>query len=213
MQLHFSKFNPLRRRSQTQSNKPMKLTTKIETKIERFSELLQGIVGSWVEAGKLLVEMIEEDVHVKDRIMERLPGLSPGVLTQLEAVGRGVLHERLLTAGGHGMNALKRMPYSDQVKHLEAPVEMVVENGDSTDVLLVSVENLTSQQAAQVFASDHIRTTGEQKAWLVSKRMKSAKPMIEGSPAWHIKAGRVIFHQGASFTAGELASILTQVTK
>ncbi len=192
----------------------MKISKSMEQKIERFALLVKGIVQGWMEAGKALVEMIDEDPQAFDKIREKYPQLSVGMLVQLEAVGRGVLHEKLLTASGPGPNALRRMPYSSQVKLLEVPVELVVENEQGTDTLLVDVHNLTSRQASQVFAEDHVRSQGEQKAWLVAQRTKAMKGGTPTqAPAWVIRSGRVFFNEAASFSAGELATIITQLTK
>ena len=73
--------------------------------------------------------------------------------------------------------------------------------------------DLTKEQANQVFAPGRIRTEGEQKAWIMQQRSMAAKPVASNVPAWTIRSGRVVFQQGASLSAGELATIITQLTK
>jgi hypothetical protein len=72
---------------------------------------------------------------------------------------------------------------------------------------------MTTGQARQVFGNGRIRTEGEQKAWLIDRASKAAKPVGSNISAWKIKAGRVEFQAGATLSAGELATIITQLTR
>lgn len=191
----------------------MKLTKKIEDKIQEFGEQLGRAAQSWVEAGKILVEILDDDPQSMDRILEAYPTITHSALVQLEAVGRGVLDERLLTTSTPGGRALRRMPISVQRRFLNECVDLVVETQEGTDVLLVATDNLTPKQTRQVFSSQHCRTPAEQKAWLVENRPKRARNIGEATPAWTVKGSRVVFLEGASLSAGELATIITQITR
>jgi len=80
--------------------------------------------------------------------------------------------------------------------------------------LLVDVKNLTRDQARQVFAKGRIRSDGEQKAFLVEQQSVARRlTKTTEIPAWRIKNGRVVFEKGATLSAGELATIITQITK
>jgi hypothetical protein len=72
---------------------------------------------------------------------------------------------------------------------------------------------MTKEQAAQVFTGNRVRTEGEQKAYIMQQRSEQARPVGTNLSAWTVKNGRVIFNQGASLSAGELATIITQLTK
>jgi hypothetical protein len=101
-----------------------------------------------------------------------------------------------------------------QRQYTDAPIPLVIHTSHGTDVLLVEAKNLTQQQVKQVFAREHVRTEGEQKAWLVQSESESNKPSsTSAEPAWKARNGKVIFQKGATLTAGELATIITQIAK
>jgi hypothetical protein len=89
---------------------------------------------------------------------------------------------------------------------------LLINGMNGTDVLLVDVKNLTQSQSRQIFAKGRIRSEGEQKAWMVEQESKS-RAITHTPQAWTIKGGRVIFNKGATLSAGELATIITQITK
>lgn len=190
----------------------MTLTTKNE-KIKEFASLCQQGIDAWVKAGEILVELVEEDPQVFDKIIEADPRMNAGILGKFEAMGRKVLHPQLLIDDSPGVERLAEMPYSVQERFLNEPIPLVIETENGTDILRVSVKNMTGNQARQIFGKGRIRTEGEQKAWLTDQRAKKAKPAGSNIPAWTIKAGRVCFNEGATLSAGELATIITQLTK
>jgi hypothetical protein len=147
--------------------------TVMDEKIDKFGGLIQCIGSSLVSAGKLLVEIIEEDPTAKRRIQAKYPEISASMLNQLEAVGRGQLHPKLALTGSAGYMRLRGLPMSDQERYLEESVELLVEAGEDYDVLLVKVSDLTPKQAAQVFAPDHVRAQGAQRAYLEDQKQKA----------------------------------------
>jgi hypothetical protein len=103
---------------------------------------------------------------------------------------------------------------SSQKRYEIEPVPLVVETASGTDILLVDVKNLTKLQARQVFTNGRMRSEGEQKAFLIEQASKERRATKTTEiPAWTVKNGRVIFQKGATLTAGELATIITQITK
>jgi hypothetical protein len=139
--------------------------------------------------------------------------MTAGILGKFEMMGRKVLHPQLLLGDSPGFEKLAQMPYSVQERFLQEPIPLVVETERGTDTLMVSAKNMTANQARQLFAKGRIRTEGEQKAWLIDQRAKNAKPAGSNIPAWSIRGGRVVFTEGATLSAGELATIITQLTK
>ena len=117
--------------------------------------------------------------------------------------------------GSTGGRKLRSLPLSLQARYIDEPIPLIVDTARGTDVLLVKAKDMTPDQAKQAFAPGRIRTEGEQKAWLVefNSRAFAAKPVNGTQPAWRIKGGRVEFMQGATLSAGELATIITQLTK
>lgn len=182
-------------------------------KIDTFIELFKQGVDAWIKAGEILVELVEDDPHTYDYIIEKCPTLSAGILGRFEQMGRKVLHPQLLLSASPGFARLQKLPMSLQERYIDEPVPLIVHTDEGTDILLVKAKDMTKEQANQVFGSGRIRTEGEQKAWLIQQRSEKAKPVGTNMPAWKIKNGRVEFTAGATLTAGELATIITQITK
>ena len=125
------------------------------------------------------------------------------------------LHPQVLLTSSPGFARLQKLPYSLQERFIEEPIALIVHTEQGTDVLLVKAKDLTKEQAAQVFAPNRLRTEGEQKAWMIQQQSNAARssPTTNTAAAWRIKGGRVEFTAGASLSAGELATIITQLTK
>ena len=190
----------------------MKLTQQ-QQQIEKFITLFQEGVNAWIKAGEILVQMTEEDPHVYDYIIQKCPTLNAGILGRFEQMGRKTLHPQLLLSASPGFSKLSKLPFSMQERYIEEPVPIIVHTENGTDVLLVQAKNMTKEQANQVFAPGRIRTEGEQKAWLMQQRSMAAKPVGAAIAPWSIKGGRVVFNAGATLSAGELATIITQLTR
>jgi hypothetical protein len=182
-------------------------------KVDAFIDLFKQGVDAWIKAGEILVELVESDPHTYDYIIEKCPTLNAGILGRFEQMGRKVLHPQLLLSASPGFAKLQKLPISLQERYIEEPVPLVVHTESGTDILLVKAKDMTKDQAAQVFGSGRIRTEGEQKAWMIQKRSDMARPIGTNLPAWRIKNGRVEFQASATLTAGELATIITQLTK
>jgi hypothetical protein len=190
------------------------LTIDKSAKISEFSRLYEEGLKAWSKAGEVIVELVEDDPNVYDEILAACPMLTPSVLSTFEKIGRGLLYAPLAMDGSPGGKRLQSLPLSQQVKYESEPLPLIVHTDSGTDVLRVRAKDMTKDQAAQVFANGRVRTEGEQKAYLMQLRSMAARP-VNNSPAapWSIKSGRVIFQQGASLTAGELAMIVAQLTK
>ena len=192
----------------------MKTTLTAQSKqIEKFIELFQTGVNAWIQAGEILVAMVEDDPHVYDYIIQKCPTLNAGILGRFEQMGRKNLHPQLLLSASPGFDKLRKLPMSMQERYINEPIPIIVHTDGGTDVLLVEAKNMTKEQANQVFAPGRVRTEGEQKAWLMQQRSNAARPAGTNLPAWTVKGGKVVFNQGATLSAGELATIITQLTK
>lgn len=181
--------------------------------ILQFIALFKQGVEAWIKAGEILVELVEDDPHAYDYIIQQCPQINAGILGRFEQMGRKTLHPQLLLTSSPGFSKLQRLPFSMQERYIEEPIPLVVHTDDGTDILLVQAKNMTKEQASQCFGTGRIRTEGEQKAWLMQQRSMAAKPVGNSAPAWTIKSGRAIFREGASMSAGELATIIAQLTK
>jgi hypothetical protein len=191
----------------------MKLTQTQQARIQKFSDLCQQGIDAWTEAGTIIVSLVEEDPSVFDKIIEMDPRMNAGILGRFEAMGRGVLHPHLLLNDSPGYEKLAQMPYSVQERFLNEPIPLIVETPSGTDTLLVAAKDMTPAQARQAFGKGRIKTAGEQKAWIMDQKAKKARPVGSNVSPWVIKGGRVEFREGATLSAGEIATILTQITR
>ena len=187
--------------------------TQQNMKIREFTDLCQKGIDAWTKAGEIIVELVESDPTAFDKIIEFNPNIDAGILGKFEMIGRKVLHPHLLINDSPGFIGLAQMPFSVQERFLNEPIALIIETDSGTDTLMVDAKNMTRAQSRQVFGKGRIRTEGEQKAWLMDQRSKKAKPCGTNIPAWTIRAGRVQFNEGATLSAGELATIITQLTK
>ena len=185
-----------------------------DSKANQFIDLFRQGVEAWIKAGEILVELVENEPHAYDYIIQKCPNLNAGILGRFEQMGRKILHPQLLLTASPGFAKLQKLPMSMQERYIEEPIPLIVHTNEGTDVLLVKAKDMTKEQASQVFANNRLRTEGEQKAYLMQLRSMAARPVNTGNVApWSIKSGRVVFQQGATLSAGELGMIIAQLTK
>jgi len=185
---------------------------------EVISRILAAIVKgmeAFVEAGQMLVAYLKVEPDAYAKIVAAEPRISVGLLEQLEAVGRGAMHPDLLVAEGPGIERAKRLPYSEQVKVLTEPVEVLIEKPDgSTDVLLVDVRHMSDLQARQTMGRGHLHSHGEQRAFLADLKMKAQakrQPVME--QPWKIEGREVVFKAGTRMSAKDLTLLAAQLQR
>lgn len=183
--------------------------TESEQKIIKFIALFREGVNAWIKAGEILVDLVENDPHSYDYIIQSCPQLNAGILGRFEQMGRKTLHPQLLLTASPGFARLTRLPFSMQERYVEEPIPLIVHTDDGTDVLLVKAKDMTKEQASQVFAPGRLRTEGEQKAWLMQQKSNNARPVVSSKP-WSIKGSKIIIN-GLEFTRKELTAILAQM--
>jgi hypothetical protein len=169
----------------------------------------EGVIPAVISEGRLIRF---DAVKCAELLAERAAGRRTQQPESDKRMGK-VLHPQLLLSASPGFAKLQKLPISMQERYIEEPVPLVVHTDNGTDILLVKAKDMTKEQAAQVFGSGRIRTEGEQKAWLIQQRSEKARPIGSNLPAWRIRNGKVEFIAGATLTAGELATIITQITK
>lgn len=143
------------------SDKPTKAFTQ---KIEAFKEALSAARQDIVRAGKLLVEMIEEnenatEILIRDRIAPRQ------LLEALEEVGRGKLDPLLLTdPSPAAQRALSQaMPMADQRRLTTGFVPVAVKNSSGGfEVQNKRMEEINVTESYRVIGDGKIRSPEEQ---------------------------------------------------
>jgi hypothetical protein len=185
----------------------------LKQETESFVAAYQRGMDAWEEAGRIIVRIVDHDPHAVDDIIKQCPALTPTIIGVFERIGRGQLLPSLAMDSSLGASKLRELPLSLQKRYEQEPIPLIINTNNGTDVLLVDAKNMTREQVKQVFAKGRIRTEGEQKAFLAQQESSAIKNTVQGKPAWTVKGGRVIFEAGTTLTAGELATILAQITK
>jgi len=185
--------------------------------VEQFGDLLHKGYEYLTKACQLYVKAIDEDQEAKAAFVDAYPDIPATAWRRFEAVGRGSMHPMLLANLTVGARRLERCSYSEQAKYVKGPVEILLAN---KDVLKVSLHNLTSDQVRQVFATDHIRSIPEQRAYLESMKTRDAvaeAAAVEAkrNPAksWRIVRGRLVVTGPCEFDKEDLFRVLIDMEK
>lgn len=180
-------------------------------KINSFVEALQRGIEAFEEAGRILVELIDADPNVIDRILEQNPKISEDVLETFERIGRKQLYYQLTINESPGVKALRHCPYSEQVKHCNEPLELLlIKPGAKPETLRVSVHTMSPDQARQAIGPKRIRTLAEQRAW-IEAQAKKPSPLKLNQP-YTVRGGKVTFHHPCILTAKDLMQLAIEAT-
>lgn len=185
--------------------------------LSKVSELILKGIECWIEAGEIIANTLSECPDSMPRICE-VTGLSEDIVRRFEQIGRKEIYPKLLANTSLGYRKLASCPYREQEHYYNNPVELLVTSSKGADKLQVEVQHLTPQQVRQVFASDHVRTLAEQRAWVESERELSVKRALANKAeiqeaAFIIRGKRVIFRKGCELTAHELAELLARMSQ
>lgn len=188
------------------------MTTSIENSaVQEFGDLVVKGVEYLFKACKVYVKSIDNNPAAYQDFEDAYPEISSSAWRRFEAVGRGALHPKLLTNMTIGAKRLERCSYAEQSRYIDKPVEVLLADGD---VLKVGIHGLQPSQIKQVFASDHVRTHSEQKAYLESlksneivERARRAKVIPYTIIKGKLVVGDIIF------TKADLLRILVQLEK
>jgi len=181
-------------------------------KINEFSKLITIGLESWVKAGELLVEMVDENENTYANILESIPEMSYEVLSRFEQIGRKQLNPRLLLDGSTGLRKLATLPFSEQNKYYEEPMDVLIETGKGTDTLKVMARDLTPGQCKQVFKNGTLRDLGAQRSWLRSQKDTTIPVTIADGNAYTVKGGKVIFHRACVLSMKDMATLMAQMS-
>jgi hypothetical protein len=180
----------------------------IDTQIEEFKALFNQGLENIAKAAAVYVNAIDENPNNHERFMHDCPQIPASAWSGFEAVGRGWMDYRLLLNGSATTRTLRKLPRSQQQTALDEGVEVLLRGDGEKETLIVKVENLEPAQRKQVFAKDHIRTLGEQRAWLENQY---APPAKEYRAAYEIRRGVLHINAATQMTRKEVARILLEM--
>lgn len=180
-------------------------SNKANITILKFSDLVQQGINAWTEAGKILVSILDDNPEARADILDLCPDITEEILARFEAIGRNQLHPKTLLNNSPGMRRLRQLPFSEQTKYVSDAVPVLIRTSAGIDTLNVSVKNLTSLQAQQVFSSNGVRPLDAQRAWIESR---SSRMSTKGAP-YRIKGNKVVFNMGCELSSKEIAQLLS----
>jgi len=176
--------------------------------IVKFGELLKKGLECIKEACQIFVKTIDENPESLEKFKEKYD-LTETAWVRFEQVGRGLLHEKLLTDYSVGARKLKRLPFSQQAKYSAEPIPVLINGGD---ILKVQLANLTPAQCKQVFDEDHVRSPAEQRAYIETQKNMPFKEVT--NVPFIVKNSRLIIKEkDIAFTVKQLKKIISEMEK
>lgn len=195
-------------------------TDEVADDFDRFYKLFFDGTAAFQAAGDHLVRLIDKyGPGAKTTLMERWPQLTADVLATFERIGRKQLHPSTFLNESPGRRALRRCPYSEQVKYSEEPIEFLLLKDGVPETILVSIDSLTDAHAKQVFGSRRVRTLGEQRLWLEDQLRKAQNKVIvpqNSAPIHVVRGDQVILRCNGvtlALTRRQLLDIAHEIAK
>lgn len=177
---------------------------------KEIHELILSGINSWVKAGEIIAREVDESETFRDELCESC-GLAPELVDRFYALGKKMIHPQLLVMEGPGPTALLKLPFALQERYCTKPIEVLIRSAKGWETLLIEVQNLTGDQARQVFANGQVRSIGAQRAFVESKNLKTFNPSAESDTPYKIVGKRVTMRRDTTFTARDLARILAEM--
>lgn len=172
--------------------------------IEQFQAALAKGEAAIREAADMLCRMVDNDPKTYEKI-HKATGIHWNVLGNLERVGRGAMHYKLLFDTSPAATKIQLLPASKQAEVYERGVQVVSEHGGKFVVEQKKAHELTPQQVKILFAPDHIRTVDEQ------MKEAAAKPKPKASFAaqrYIVEGDKLTILAATTFTMAQLEEIL-----
>ncbi len=178
--------------------------------IDRFLLLVQQGIDAWVDAAALAREELRKDPEWADKVAEKNPMITSAFIRRFANIGVKYIPQ-LVVSDCPGAKRLRTLPLPVQEQCYRNPVPLLIQTADGGwDELQADLHNLTPDQAAQVFAPDHVRTAAEQRAWIEDKRAKDAAPQVVSLP-YRVVGKRLVVMEACQLTSKELAMILAEL--
>jgi hypothetical protein len=176
-------------------------TAALET---RFIGIFRSGVERLQEAARVYVELLDIDKTARERLV-RDHGFRDNMLDSLERIGRGTLLLDIY------INApeLGRLHVADQQRILDEPVPALVERPDGTvDELRVNLLYAAPAMRRQLLNGSHIRTPGEQRAWLVAESNRRLHEQKVAPPAFRVTASELQVFRPTVFKWSEIRRMM-----
>jgi hypothetical protein len=181
-----------------------------KNQIDRFLELIQKGIDAWTEAAVIARENLAQDPEWADKVAEKNRLITAQFVHRFACIGVKMIPQ-LAVSECPGAKKLRQLPISLQERCWQNPVGLLINNNGDWEELNVDLHNLTTDQAAQVFAEDHIRTAAEQRAWIEDKRAKQSVPPAKSNQPYRVVGSKLVVMVPCQFSRKELAQILADI--
>jgi hypothetical protein len=185
---------------------------RLKNKTQVSNQYVSEFKGLWisgmeklVQACNVYVTAIDSDPKAKQAFKDSMPKINSCAWSRIESVGRNQMHYLLLVDSSPAASKLRKLPYSEQRKAIEVGCEVLTDTGDK---LKVKSENLTVDMVNQVFANDHIRDIGAQRAFRESKKIVTKIKAEQPTEIYKINGTKLEVYTHCSFTRQQLLNIL-----
>lgn len=190
--------------------KPAKTQTQIQNKMEMLDGILKRTTASILEAGKLMVEMINEDPENYNRIKARY-GFSDYVMERFQNIGLGRINPELALKNSPAAAMIERLPRAEQDRIIERGVEVVQSVVDGKpEVQVIPYNELTHRDAAFALGGGKVKSVEEQAKKLEEKIIVISQK--EQAP-YEIIGDDVIWFHDAKFKLLDLEALVERLKR
>jgi hypothetical protein len=142
-----------------------------QLKLDRFLMLIRSGLDNLAEAGRLLVQMVEDNPDTFEMILKQCPTLKEPNLWSLYYVGQGRPVSYLLSESP-GVRRLRSLPPEVQVK-IPSRIPVVEQTpGGSFKVVSKAIEELTLNEATRVLTFKGVETPATQQEALLAEQSR-----------------------------------------
>ena len=187
------------------------MQTEIQTtSAYKFISYVKEGITAWTLAAELARREIDSNPEWPEEVESRSKFITSHAVRRFALIGLKYTPE-LAIDECPGAKRLRKLPIESQRKYYTESLPLLIENSGHWESLNVSLHNLTPDQADQIFATDHMRTESEQRAYIESKRMNATANLVD--MPYRIVGNDVIFMAGARLKKSDLKLLLDQLTK
>ena len=179
--------------------------------VNDFVAAVQRGVTALKDAGKIAAEAQRNDSTFIDRVCDLNPLFTTQMVQRFIDIGEGRIHERLMLSESPGIRRLRGMSIAIQNTYATTQMELLINNNGNWETLKANVENLTPDQASQIFAANHVRDCAEQRAYIEDRLSKKAAPPARNSNVFAVERHKLIVHEPCSFTKSQLVNLVRQM--
>ncbi len=149
----------------------------LESKIDGFITKLEMGFTFLGDAGKALVDLLDEDPYIFNAIIATNQWVIIAMLKTVESIGRKQLEPSALLLPRHVLNHVAELPINEQLRVLSEPVT-VPRGGRHTEPIRKMAKDLTQAEARAVFTPSAVRLNEISEGWF-ELSLLNGKPFIK----------------------------------